>query len=163
MDRRLTIRDLQEMKRRGEKIAALTAYDYLFARLVDESGVDLILVGDSLGQVVCGHDSTLAVTLDDGVVFSAPERFSAEDERVVYEHAVAPGQHVLGLDVERYDARRREYRSWQASKFSLLVPDGQTVEAHFVLEDDSEMGVDFPEDQDGEYELGVRLRARVVP
>jgi len=65
MDRRLTIRDLQEMKRRGEKIAALTAYDYLFARLVDESGVDLILVGDSLGQVVCGHDSTLAVTLDD--------------------------------------------------------------------------------------------------
>lgn len=106
---------------------------------------------------------SLAVTLDDGVVFSAPERFSAEDERVVYEHAVAPGQHVLGLDVERYDARRREYRSWQASKFSLLVPDGQTVEAHFVLEDDSEMGVDFPEDQDGEYELGVRLRARVVP
>ncbi|HEX6937829.1 MAG TPA: 3-methyl-2-oxobutanoate hydroxymethyltransferase [Longimicrobiales bacterium] len=62
--RRTTVRDLLEMKRRGEKIVALTAYDYLFARLVDESGVDVVLVGDSLGQVVCGYDSTLPVTLD---------------------------------------------------------------------------------------------------
>jgi 3-methyl-2-oxobutanoate hydroxymethyltransferase len=53
------------MKERGEKIVALTAYDYLFARLLDEAGVDVILVGDSLGQVVLGHDSTLAVTLED--------------------------------------------------------------------------------------------------
>jgi 3-methyl-2-oxobutanoate hydroxymethyltransferase len=63
--RRVTVGDLREMKRRGERIAALTAYDYLFARLVDDAGVDLILVGDSLGQVVQGLDSTLAVTLDD--------------------------------------------------------------------------------------------------
>jgi 3-methyl-2-oxobutanoate hydroxymethyltransferase len=63
--RRTTIRDLQEMKRRGERIVALTAYDYLFARIVDESGVDLILVGDSVGQVVAGYESTLPVTLDD--------------------------------------------------------------------------------------------------
>jgi 3-methyl-2-oxobutanoate hydroxymethyltransferase len=53
------------MKRRGEKIAALTAYDYLFARLVDGAGVDVVLVGDSLGQVVLGLESTLPVTLDD--------------------------------------------------------------------------------------------------
>ncbi|HEX8907045.1 MAG TPA: 3-methyl-2-oxobutanoate hydroxymethyltransferase [Longimicrobiaceae bacterium] len=57
--------DLREMKRRGEKIAALTAYDYLFARLVDGAGVDVVLVGDSLGQVVLGLDTTLPVTLDD--------------------------------------------------------------------------------------------------
>jgi hypothetical protein len=103
----------------------------------------------------------LSVTLDDGVVFAAGERFSAEDERIVYEHAVAPGQHVIGLDVERYDARKREYRSWQSSKFALLVPESQLVEARFVLEDDSEMAADFPDDQDGEYDLRVRLRALV--
>ena len=62
--RRTTIRSLLEMKGRGDRIVALTAYDYLFARLVDESGVDVILVGDSLGQVVLGFDSTLPVTLD---------------------------------------------------------------------------------------------------
>lgn len=61
----MTIRRLLEMKARGEKIVALTAYDYLFARLVDESGVDVVLVGDSLGQVVLGHETTLPVTLED--------------------------------------------------------------------------------------------------
>jgi 3-methyl-2-oxobutanoate hydroxymethyltransferase len=63
-ERRRTVRDLLEMKRRGEKIVALTAYDYLFARLVDEGGVDVVLVGDSLGNVVCGYDSTIPVTLE---------------------------------------------------------------------------------------------------
>jgi len=63
--RPVTTRDLLEMKRRGEKIVALTAYDVLFGRLVDECGVDVVLVGDSLGQVVLGYDSTLPVTLDE--------------------------------------------------------------------------------------------------
>lgn len=63
--KRMTIRHLLEMKERGERIVALTAYDYLFARLVDQAGTDIVLVGDSLGQVVLGHDSTLRVTLDD--------------------------------------------------------------------------------------------------
>jgi 3-methyl-2-oxobutanoate hydroxymethyltransferase len=53
------------MKRRGEKIAALTAYDVLFARVVDRAGVEVVLVGDSLAQVVLGLDSTVPVTLDD--------------------------------------------------------------------------------------------------
>ena len=60
-----TIRRLLDMKQKGEKIVALTAYDFLFARLIDDIGVDVVLVGDSLGQVVLGHDSTLAVTVDD--------------------------------------------------------------------------------------------------
>jgi 3-methyl-2-oxobutanoate hydroxymethyltransferase len=64
-ERRLTVRDLLDMKQRGEKIVSLTAYDYLFARLVDEGGVDIVLVGDSLGQVVAGYASTLPVTLDE--------------------------------------------------------------------------------------------------
>jgi hypothetical protein len=103
----------------------------------------------------------LGVTLDDGVVFAAPERFSAEDERIVYEHAVAPGQHVLGVDVERYDARLRQYRTWQTSRFAIVVPESQLVEAKFTIDDRSDMASDFPEDKDGEYDLRVRLRARV--
>ena len=54
-----------EMKRAGEKIVALTAYDVLFARLVEEAQVDLILIGDSLGQVVLGYSSTIPVTLEE--------------------------------------------------------------------------------------------------
>ena len=53
------------MKQRGEKIVALTAYDALFARMVDEGGVDVVLVGDSVGQVILGLDSTLPVTIED--------------------------------------------------------------------------------------------------
>src|SRR5438876_11828899 len=52
------------MKERGEKIAALTAYDVAMARLLDRAGIDVILVGDSLGMVVLGYDTTLPVTLD---------------------------------------------------------------------------------------------------
>ena len=61
---RVTTRAFTAMKKRGEPIAVLTAYDYLMAGLVDESGVDCILVGDSLGQVFAGEESTLPVTLE---------------------------------------------------------------------------------------------------
>jgi 3-methyl-2-oxobutanoate hydroxymethyltransferase len=56
---------LAEMKRQGKPISALTAYDYATSRLVDEAGIDLILVGDSLAMVVLGHDNTLSVTVDE--------------------------------------------------------------------------------------------------
>src|SRR5256714_9478646 len=55
----------REMKKRGEKITALTAYDYPTARLLDESGIDIILVGDSVGMVVLGYEDTTSVTLDE--------------------------------------------------------------------------------------------------
>jgi 3-methyl-2-oxobutanoate hydroxymethyltransferase len=64
---RLTIRDLKEMKRHGEKIAMLTAYDYTSAKIIEDAGVRLVLVGDSLGQVVLGYDSTVPVTMDEMV------------------------------------------------------------------------------------------------
>lgn len=62
--RRVRIRDFQEKKQRGEKIAMLTVYDATMARLLDRAGIDALLVGDSLGMVIEGHDSTLPVTLD---------------------------------------------------------------------------------------------------
>lgn len=62
---RTTINRIKEMKQKGEKIAMLTAYDYSMARIVDEVGIPLILVGDSLGMVVLGYESTIPVTIED--------------------------------------------------------------------------------------------------
>jgi 3-methyl-2-oxobutanoate hydroxymethyltransferase len=61
----ITLHRLREMQAAGEKIAVLTAYDASFARLCDEAGVDVLLVGDSLGMVLQGHTSTMPVTLDE--------------------------------------------------------------------------------------------------
>jgi 3-methyl-2-oxobutanoate hydroxymethyltransferase len=65
MEKRVSITDLKAMKKRGEKIVMITAYDYPSARLVEQAGVPLILVGDSLGNVVLGYDSTIPVTMEE--------------------------------------------------------------------------------------------------
>jgi 3-methyl-2-oxobutanoate hydroxymethyltransferase len=62
---RITIPELRKLKTRGEPIPMLTAYDATFGRLLDESGIEILLVGDSLGMVIQGHDTTLPVTLDE--------------------------------------------------------------------------------------------------
>jgi 3-methyl-2-oxobutanoate hydroxymethyltransferase len=72
--RRVTIQDLRRYKERGEKIAVVTAYDATAARLVGQAGVEVVLVGDSLGMVVQGHESTLPVTLDQMIYHSAMVR-----------------------------------------------------------------------------------------
>jgi len=61
----ITVASLRAFKQRGEKIACLTSYDVSFTRLLEDAGVEVVLVGDSLGMVIQGHDSTLPVTLDD--------------------------------------------------------------------------------------------------
>lgn len=66
----LTVSDLAAMKQAGEKISCLTAYDASFSALIDQCGIDLILVGDSLGMVIQGHNSTIPVTIDDMVYHS---------------------------------------------------------------------------------------------
>ncbi|MFQ5679346.1 MAG: 3-methyl-2-oxobutanoate hydroxymethyltransferase [Gemmatimonadota bacterium] len=65
------MREFRAMKERGEKIAVLTCYDHLFARLLDDSPVDAVLVGDSLGQVILGYETTLPVTLEEMIHHTA--------------------------------------------------------------------------------------------
>ncbi|MBI5436403.1 MAG: 3-methyl-2-oxobutanoate hydroxymethyltransferase [Nitrosomonadales bacterium] len=69
--KKMTLTDLQAMRDKGEKIAALTCYDASFAELLETAAVDILLVGDSLGMVLQGHDTTLPVTLDEMVYHTA--------------------------------------------------------------------------------------------
>src|SRR3954470_16349549 len=80
---KVTIHTLRQMKTRGEKIAMVTAYDATFSRLFDEAGADVLLVGDSLGMVVQGHDSTLPVTMDQMVYHSRAVSRGAKRAHVV--------------------------------------------------------------------------------
>jgi hypothetical protein len=103
----------------------------------------------------------LVVTLDGGVIYSS-NTLVTDEAKKVYEHSVAPGHHVLGIQIERVDATAKQYRTWQESRFSLIVPDKRRVEANFKLEDDSDMGSSFPSSEAGEYSLDVDLFAHVV-
>ena len=62
---RVSVREIAEMKKRGEKIPMVTTYDYTSALLADQAGIPLLLVGDSLGMVMLGYDSTIPVTMED--------------------------------------------------------------------------------------------------
>ena len=68
---KVTTHVIQEMKNKGEKIAMLTAYDYSFARILDLTGIDVILVGDSASNVMAGHSSTLPITLNEMIYHGA--------------------------------------------------------------------------------------------
>lgn len=93
---RVTIHTLRQMKERGEKIAMLTAYDATFARLLDESGADVLLVGDSLGMVVQGHDTTLPVTLEEIIYHTRAVVRGASRAHVVGDMPF--GSYQAGLD-----------------------------------------------------------------
>lgn len=68
-EKKVTVKTFQEMKDRGEKIVMCTCYDYSTARLIEASGVDAVLVGDSLGNTMMGYDNTLPVTVDDMITY----------------------------------------------------------------------------------------------
>ncbi|HPN66688.1 MAG TPA: 3-methyl-2-oxobutanoate hydroxymethyltransferase, partial [Candidatus Omnitrophota bacterium] len=72
--RKVTIPDIRKKKIEGRKITMLTAYDYPSGRLIDEAGMDMILVGDSLAMTVLGYDSTIPVTMDEMVHHSKAAR-----------------------------------------------------------------------------------------
>ena len=79
----VTTRTVMTMKQSREKIAMLTAYDFLTARLLDEVGIDIILVGDSLGNVVQGHETTLSVTVDDMIYHAKAVKRAVKNALIV--------------------------------------------------------------------------------
>jgi 3-methyl-2-oxobutanoate hydroxymethyltransferase len=81
--KKVTIHTLRKMKQAGERISMLTAYDATFARLLDRAGVEILLVGDSLGMVVQGHDTTLPVTMDQMVYHCAAVARATEHAHLV--------------------------------------------------------------------------------
>ncbi len=96
----VTTRDLLAMKRAGRKIVAVTAYDALFGRLVDEAGVDLVLVGDSVNQVLAGEPSTLSATLDQMIYHARAARRGVKRALLVVDMP------FLSYQVSREDALR---------------------------------------------------------
>lgn len=80
---KVTTTRLQEMKMRGEKIACLTSYDFTMAKIVDEAGVDFILVGDSAANVMMGYETTLPITLDDMITYAKGVSHAAKRALVV--------------------------------------------------------------------------------
>ena len=80
--KRITVKTLVDMKAKGEKISMLTAYDYTMAKIVDEAGIDVILVGDSASNVMAGHETTLPITLDQ-MIYHASAVVRAIDRALV--------------------------------------------------------------------------------
>ncbi len=105
----------------------------------------------------------LTVSLDDGVVFTAPASFAASDMTAVYDHAVAPGRHAVTIDVDRKDARDEAFRTSQRSRFTVDVPRDHKVDVQVKIIDDSSMGGDFPSDRSGKYDLRFRVKAVARP
>jgi len=101
---RKTILDIKKMKIQGEKITVLTAYDYGMASIMDESDIDIILVGDSLGMVVLGYDTTLPVTMD---------------EMLSHTKAVARGAHKALIVADM------PFLSYQTSEESAIINAGR--------------------------------------
>lgn len=110
------------MKRRGERIAAITAYDYLFARIVDGAGVDVVLVGDSLGDVVLGLDGTVSVTLDDMIHHARAVRRGVERALLVVDMP------FLTFQVTPQDALRNAGRILQETGANAVKLEGGSPE-----------------------------------
>ena len=97
--RKVTTTALSDMKRQGVPIAMVTAYDYTFSRLIDGAGADVLLVGDSLGMVIQGQETTLGVTLDQMIYHCDAVARGAERALVVGDHQTE--KKSLSLDARR--------------------------------------------------------------
>ena len=139
---RLTVPDFVAMKQKGQKICMLTAYDHSMARLIDQAGIDAILVGDSMSMVVQGHENTLPVTLDE-MIYHAEMVGRAVDKALVVVDMPFPSNH-LGvskaienagriLKETRCQAVKLEGGADQADVISGLVSAGIPVMAHVGL------------------------------
>jgi 3-methyl-2-oxobutanoate hydroxymethyltransferase len=117
----VTVRDLQRWKAAGERFTVLTAYDYSFARLLAKAGVPVLLVGDSLGNVVLGHRSTLPVTMDDMV------RSTAAAARGAGECLVVADLPFLSYQVSTEEAVRNAGRLMQAGAHAVKLEGGRDM------------------------------------
>lgn len=138
--KKITLSTLQAYKANGEKFSCLTAYDASFARLFDEAGIDLLLVGDSLGNVIQGHDSTVPVTVDDIVYHTQCVTRATEQTFVV---ADMPFMSMPSREAALRNAGRLmqagasmvkiEGKAWLADYISEMVQQGIPVCAHMGL------------------------------
>ena len=104
--------------------------------------------------------SKLTVSVDDGIVYSAPAGFRAEDFTPVFEHAIAPGKHAITVEAERVDPKDESFKTIDKTRFTVDVPKDQRLAVDVRIGDDSTMGADFPSDRAGKYDL--RFRVKVV-
>jgi len=124
--RRITTHKIQQMKRRGEPIPMVTAYDYTAARIVDASGIPMILVGDSMGHVVLGFDSTIPVTVDDIV------RASAAVVRGTTRPLIVADMPFLSYQIDAETALRNAARLIQEGGAQAVKLEGGTTVAPIV-------------------------------
>jgi 3-methyl-2-oxobutanoate hydroxymethyltransferase len=108
------------MKRAGKPIAVLTAYDYLFARMLEEEGLDLLLVGDSLGQVVLGRRSTIPVTLDEMIHHASAVRRGAPNSFIVVDLP------FMSFQVSVEEALRNAGRAMKEAEVEAVKVEGAT-------------------------------------
>lgn len=138
--RKVTVNTLQALKKRGEKFACLTAYDSLFAEMISSAGAEVILVGDSLGMVLQGHDSTLPVTLDDMIYHMTCVRAGNTGALVMADlpfmsYAAEPQTLESAAALMRVGAHvvKLEGGAWIAESTRLLTERGIPVCAHMGL------------------------------
>ncbi len=126
--RRVTTITLSQMKHSGEKIVMLTAYDYTMARILDEAGVDILLVGDSLGMVVQGNETTIPVTLQQMIYHGSMVVRAAQRAMVVVDLPFPHGQ--LGVrQTLRASARVLKQTGCQAVKLEGGAQQSETIRA----------------------------------
>lgn len=135
----VSILDLRAMKRDGRRIVALTAYDALFARLVDDAGVDVVLVGDSVNTVLCGQATTLSATLEQMIYHGRMVRAGVERALLVldmpflsYQVSVDDAKRNAGRVMQTTGAAavKMEGGAWLAPTVRALVQIGIPVMAH---------------------------------
>jgi 3-methyl-2-oxobutanoate hydroxymethyltransferase len=153
--------DFRDKKRRGERITALTAYDYPTARLLDESGIDIILVGDSLGMVVLGYEDTTEVTLDAMIHHTRAASRGVSRALLVAdlpfhtydtpEAAVTSARQLVGAGAE---AVKLEGGASHAAQIRAIVDDGIPLMAHIGMLPQSVR-------EEGGYKLKGRSAAEV--
>lgn len=125
-EKKVTTLRLKEMKKAGVKISCLTAYDYTIAKIIDNAGVDLILVGDSLGNVIHGNETTISVTIEEIIYHTKPVVKAAERALVV---ADMP---FMSYQVSGNDAFRNAGRIMKETNCSAVKLEGGGINAEAV-------------------------------